>query len=151
MRRHSTHPLDRCWCKGKNKRKDFFQTVNICTHLDVFFQYNISPWVLPRAQILKHFIEVEKITFRLKRYLSNNTCIFGILKHTSCLSRRMTSTAAFSPEPEFLDIYWRRKSQLFEKTRLFKDQGVQQGSFWQQFLCVDCKDYCMWTVKEENR
>ncbi len=50
-----------------------------------------------RARILKHFVEVEKITFRLKRYLSNHTSIFGILKHTSCLSRRVTSTAAFGP------------------------------------------------------
>ncbi len=140
----------------------------------------------------------KKKTFRLKRYLSNHTCIFGILKHASCLSRRVTSTAVFSPEakykvsgqqwqtvgigkvgclrnpfekltfpkaifsavtlkclriralklkgvyrvystqpePEFLNIYWRLKSRLFEESCLFKGQSVQQGSQWLQFLCV---------------
>jgi hypothetical protein len=51
-----------------------------------------------RARILKHFMGAEKTTFRLKRYLSNHTFIFGILKHTSYLSRRVTSTAVFSLE-----------------------------------------------------
>jgi hypothetical protein len=59
----------------------------------LFFSY----WTECRAHIPKHFMELEKITFRLKIYLSNHTCIFGILKHTSCLSRRVISTAAFSP------------------------------------------------------
>ncbi len=32
------------------------------------------------------------------------------------------------PEPEFLNIQWRPKSQLFEESCLFKGQSVQQGS-----------------------
>jgi hypothetical protein len=51
---------------------------------------------LCRARILKHFMEVEKITFRLKKYFSNHTCIFRILKDISTLSRTVTSTSAFS-------------------------------------------------------
>jgi hypothetical protein len=78
-------------------------------------------------------------------------------EHTLLVGKEMTTSTHCSnnrylfSEPEFLDIYWRLKSQLFEKTRLFKGQGVQQGSFWQQFLGADCKDYFVSTVKEENK
>ncbi len=40
------------------------------------------------------------------------------------------------PEPEFLNIYWRLKSRLFEESCLFKGQSVQQGSQWLKFVCV---------------
>jgi hypothetical protein len=34
----------------------------------------------------------EKTTFGMKRYLSIHTRLFEILKHSSCLSRRVTTT-----------------------------------------------------------
>jgi hypothetical protein len=46
-------------------------------------------------------------------------------------------THTFSPEPEFLNIYWRLKSRLFKESCLLKGQSGQQGSLWLHF-CVCC-------------
>jgi hypothetical protein len=51
-----------------------------------------------------------------------------------------------SPEPEFLNIYWRLKSRLFEESCLFKGQSVQQGSQWLQFFVLYFKDFAVLTV-----
>jgi hypothetical protein len=40
-------------------------------------------------------------------------------------------------EPEFFNIYWRLKSRLFEESRLFRGQSIQQASQWLRFcVCV---------------
>jgi hypothetical protein len=48
-------------------------------------------------------------------------------------------TVEQNTEPEFLNIYCRLKSRLFEKSSLFKGQRVQQGSYRLQFLYADRK------------
>jgi hypothetical protein len=65
---------------------DFFGSFEIKRLAQWSFE-NLKEFGL-RARILKHFMEVEKITFCLKRYLSNHPYIFGIIKHTSCLSSK---------------------------------------------------------------
>jgi hypothetical protein len=47
-----------------------------------------------RARILKHFMGAEKTTFAMKKYLSIHTRFFGILKHSSCLTRRVTTASS---------------------------------------------------------
>jgi hypothetical protein len=74
------------------------------------------PNYFTRARILKHFMGAEKTTFRLKRYLSNHTCIFGVLKHTSCLSRRVTSTAVFSLEAKEKVSWPQWQTAVYEKS-----------------------------------
>ncbi len=55
------------------------------------------------------------------------------------------------PEPEFLNIYWRLKSRLFEESCLFKCQSVQKGSQWLQFFCILKIFLCQQFEKTKNR
>jgi hypothetical protein len=55
-------------------------------------------------------------------------------------------TLYFTSEPEFLNIYWRLKSQLFKASCLFKGHSVQQGSQWLQFFEFCFKDCFLETV-----
>ncbi len=56
-------------------------------------------------------------------------------------------TTADSPEPEFLNIYWRLKSLLFEESCLFKGQSCTAGLPVAAILCVlYFKDFSVLTV-----
>jgi hypothetical protein len=48
---------------------------------------------------------------------------------------------SITPEPEFLNIYWRLKSRLSAKSCLFKGQRVLQGSCRLLFLFADRKSF----------
>ncbi len=51
-----------------------------------------------------------------------------------------------APEPEFLNIQWRLKSQLFNESCLFQGQSVQQDL---QLFCVASEDYFVKTIKKD--
>ncbi len=55
----------------------------------VFFRLTMALAMQYKVRILKHFMGAENIFFCSKLYLFKHTCIFRILKHTSCLSRRL--------------------------------------------------------------
>ncbi len=68
---------------------------------------------------------------------------------TAATSRRVGGEKGGMPEPEFLNVYWRLKSRLFEKSCLFKGQRVQQSLSGSHFLWVYFNNYFVWKDNEQ--
>ncbi len=99
------------------------------------FGYKWTGWIVHH---------LEKILYNSFFRSSNRTVVvcLSLVHMMETVDQLSASSVQYSvhshcySEPEFLNIYWRLRSRLFEENCLFKGQSVQQGSQWLQFFCV---------------
>ncbi len=76
-------------------------------------------WFLTKPANLQ-FVQIERMFFFLL-YERYRRCQKPVTERIAGVKE---------PEPEFLNIHWMLKSQLFKESCLFKGQSVQQGLQW---------------------
>jgi hypothetical protein len=121
---------------------DFFFNLMLCFSYRYIFYLSLDVLISRTRPLITELVETSHWLFggpSPNLDLSNHTTFSPFYCHVPVPFQHVLSYGY--SEPEFLNIYWRLKSQHFEETCLFRGQSVQQGSFWQQFLGVDCKDY----------